>query len=200
MAHGDAQRAKAVFVFFVSWEVERVQKLVPVQAVFWLQYLTWRCFLSFTARFCLCCQYGHQSFFNLLHLRAQRGQLCIGFCPALWGRRYPCCRITRRPCLKALEHGGKIPRILLHLGHAPFFNQERPITVIDLGMPRNIDPELDDLSSDITIVDLDGLKYWYRRELTDMNEILTRCRAIIAEHHELYAKITNSFKSGNAAE
>ena len=37
------------------------------------------------------------------------------------------------------------PGHLLHLGHAPFFNQERPVTVIDLGMPSNIDPELDDL-------------------------------------------------------
>lgn len=92
------------------------------------------------------------------------------------------------------------PGHLLHLGHAPFFNQERPVTVIDLGMPRNIDPELDDLSSDITVVDLDGLKYWYRRELTDMNEILARSRAIAAEHRNLYDKIANSFKGGNPAE
>lgn len=92
------------------------------------------------------------------------------------------------------------PGHLLHLGHAPFFNQERPVLVIDLGMPRNIDPELDDLSSDITVVDLDGLKYWYRRELTDMNNILSRSRAIIAEHQDLYEKITNSFQGGNAPE
>jgi glutamyl-tRNA reductase len=92
------------------------------------------------------------------------------------------------------------PGHLLHLGHAPFFNQERPVTVIDLGMPRNIDPELDDLSSDITVVDLDGLKYWYRRELTDMNDILSRSRGIIAEHKDLYEKITNSFQGGNAPE
>ncbi|MCF7816786.1 MAG: hypothetical protein K9M54_02790 [Kiritimatiellales bacterium] len=91
------------------------------------------------------------------------------------------------------------PGHLLHLGHAPFFNQERPVLVIDLGMPRNIDPELDDLSSDITVVDLDGLKYWYRRELTDMNDILSRSRAIIAEHQDLYEKITNSFQGGNAS-
>jgi len=63
-------------------------------------------------------------------------------------------------------------------------------------MPRNIDPELDDLSSDITVVDLDGLKYWYRRELTDMNDILARCRTIIAEHQDLYEKIADSFKGG----
>ena len=92
------------------------------------------------------------------------------------------------------------PGHLLHLGHEPFFNQERPVTVIDLGMPRNVDPELDDLSSDITVVDLDGLKYWYRRELTDMTEILAKSRVIITEHQDLYEKITHSFKGGNAAE
>ncbi len=92
------------------------------------------------------------------------------------------------------------PGHLLHLGHAPFFNQERTVTVIDLGMPRNVDPELDELSSDISVVDLDGLKYWYRRELTDMNQILSSSRAIIAEQDVLYEKITSSFKGGNAAE
>lgn len=92
------------------------------------------------------------------------------------------------------------PGHLLHRAHAPFFNQERPVMLLDLGMPRNIDPELDELSSDITVVDLDGLKYWYRRELTDMNDILTRCRAIVVEHQDLYEKITNSFQGGNAPE
>ncbi|MEA2069548.1 MAG: hypothetical protein U9P12_10135, partial [Verrucomicrobiota bacterium] len=92
------------------------------------------------------------------------------------------------------------PGHVLHMAHAPFFNQERPVMVIDLGMPRNIDPELDDLSSDVTVVDLDGLKYWYRRELADMNEIITRSRAIAAGHQDLYEKITDSFKGGNAAE
>ncbi|MDF7826881.1 NAD(P)-dependent oxidoreductase [Pontiellaceae bacterium B12227] len=92
------------------------------------------------------------------------------------------------------------PGHILHMAHAPFFNQERPVAVVDLGMPRNIDPELDDLSSDVTVVDLDGLKYWYRRELTDMDEILTRSRSIATANKELYDKIANSFKGGNAAE
>jgi glutamyl-tRNA reductase len=92
------------------------------------------------------------------------------------------------------------PGHVLHMAHAPFFNQERPVTVIDLGMPRNIDPELDDLSSDVTVVDLDGLKYWYRREQTDMNEVLNRSRAIIAANTDLYDKIAKSFKGRNPAE
>ena len=92
------------------------------------------------------------------------------------------------------------PGHLLHRAHAPFFNQERPVMLLDLGMPRNIDPELDDLSADITVVDLDGLKYWYRRELADMNDILARCRTVIAEHQDLYEKIASSFQGGNAPE
>jgi glutamyl-tRNA reductase len=92
------------------------------------------------------------------------------------------------------------PGHLLHSAHSPFFNQERPVMLLDLGMPRNIDPELDNLSGDITVVDLDGLKYWYRRELTDMNDILTRCRAIVVEPQDLDEKITNSFQGGNAPE
>ena len=92
------------------------------------------------------------------------------------------------------------PGHILHMAHAPFFNQEGSVIVIDLGMPRNIDPELDDLSSDVTIVDLDGLKYWYRRELTDMDEVLSRSRSIAKDNRDLYDKIANSFKGGNAAE
>ncbi|MCK4563427.1 MAG: hypothetical protein KAU94_01990, partial [Verrucomicrobia bacterium] len=91
------------------------------------------------------------------------------------------------------------PGHLLHRAHAPFFNQERPVMLLDLGMPRNIDPELDNLSSDITVVDLDGLKYWYRRELTDMNDILSRSRAIVAENQDFYDKIANSFKGSQGS-
>ena len=91
------------------------------------------------------------------------------------------------------------PGHLLHRAHAPFFNQERPVMLLDLGMPRNIDPDLDNLSSDITVVDLDGLKYWYRRELADMNDILSRSRAIVAENQDFYDKIANSFKGSQGS-
>lgn len=87
------------------------------------------------------------------------------------------------------------PGHILHMAHAPFFNQECPIMMIDLGMPRNIAPDLDTLSTEITVVDLDGLKFWYRRELTDMNEILSKSRAITADHHPLYEKIVKTFKN-----
>jgi len=89
------------------------------------------------------------------------------------------------------------PGHVLHCGHEPFFDQEKKIHLIDLGMPRNIDPALDDLSPDISVVDLDGLKHWYRRELADMDLILSRCRTLINEHQELYDNIIQSFQGRN---
>lgn len=86
------------------------------------------------------------------------------------------------------------PGHLLHQGHAPFFNQEKPVRIIDLGMPRNIDPLLDDLSADITVTDLDGLKYWFRREQTDMDGILAQSRKMVKTNHNLYEKIARSFE------
>jgi len=92
------------------------------------------------------------------------------------------------------------PGHVLHHGHAPFFNQEKNISLIDLGMPRNIDPALDDLSPEISVVDLDGLKYWYRRELADMDGILNRCRKLISEHQDLYETIIQRFQIRNTPE
>lgn len=92
------------------------------------------------------------------------------------------------------------PGQVLHCGHEPFFNQEKKVHLIDLGMPRNIASELDNLSPDISVVDLDGLKHWYRNELTDMDSILSRCRNIINEHQELYENIVQSFQGRNASE
>jgi len=92
------------------------------------------------------------------------------------------------------------PGHILHIGHAPFFDQEKSIRLIDLGMPRNIDPALDELSPEISVVDLDGLKHWYRRELADMDLILGRCRTLISEHQELYDNIIQSFQGRNTPE
>jgi glutamyl-tRNA reductase len=90
------------------------------------------------------------------------------------------------------------PGHILHSGHAPFFDQEKELTLIDLGMPRNIDPALRDLSSEISLIDLDGLKHWHRQETAELEEIFIRCRKLIGEHQEQYERIINSFQGGNA--
>ncbi len=85
------------------------------------------------------------------------------------------------------------PGHVLHSGHAPFFDQEKQLILIDLGMPRNIDPALKELSPEINLIDLDGLKHWYRSQAIDLNATLTECRAIIEEHREQYERIAQSF-------
>ena len=90
------------------------------------------------------------------------------------------------------------PGHILHSGHVPFFDQEKKICLIDLGMPRNIDPALKELSPDIDLVDLDGLKYWHRNEAADMDEVFNRCRHLVGEHQEQYERIIKSFQGGNA--
>lgn len=90
------------------------------------------------------------------------------------------------------------PGYVLHHGHAPFFNQQKPVCLIDLGMPRNIEPKLDELSEELHVVDLDGLKYWHRREGPELDDIFHRCHGIIAEHQEQYERTIKSFQGGNA--
>jgi glutamyl-tRNA reductase len=87
------------------------------------------------------------------------------------------------------------PGYVLHSGHAPFVDQEKKIILIDLGMPRNIDPALTGLSPELTLVDLDGLKHWHLREGADLDDVFNKCRQLIAEHMEQYERITNSFQS-----
>ncbi|QHI68601.1 NAD(P)-dependent oxidoreductase [Tichowtungia aerotolerans] len=90
------------------------------------------------------------------------------------------------------------PGHLLHSGHAPFFDHEKEVTLIDLGMPRNIDPALKELSPEPILIDLDGLKQWHRSRMGNLNESLEKCRRIIGEHQEQYERIINSFQGRHA--
>jgi precorrin-2 dehydrogenase/sirohydrochlorin ferrochelatase len=90
------------------------------------------------------------------------------------------------------------PGHVLHSGHAPFLDQEKKIVLVDLGMPRNIDPALAGLSPEISLIDLDGLKRWHRRENPEMEDIFNQCSRIIGNHQEQYERIIKSFQGGNA--
>jgi glutamyl-tRNA reductase len=90
------------------------------------------------------------------------------------------------------------PGHVLHSGHAPFLDQEKKIVLIDLGMPRNIEPGLSALSPELSLIDLDGLKHWHRRENPEMENIFNHCSRIIGDHQEQYERIIKSFQGGNA--
>ena len=71
------------------------------------------------------------------------------------------------------------------------FPSDRNSWLIDLSMPRNIDPDLD--RGSINVIDLDDLKHWYRREAADWDIINRESSTQIEEHREEYEKIINSF-------
>lgn len=92
------------------------------------------------------------------------------------------------------------PGHILHLGHAPFLDQESQVTIVDLAMPRNVAPDLDGVSASIHVADLDDLKHWYRREGADMTEIMERSVRTATDHRDMYDKLTSSFQGRNTVE
>ena len=86
---------------------------------------------------------------------------------------------------------------ILTTAHAPFFDLEKTTHIVDLGMPRTIDPNLQSLSADIQILDLDGIKYWNRKGLCHFYDYLSNSRKITEQNMNLYEKITNNFQGWN---
>jgi glutamyl-tRNA reductase len=89
---------------------------------------------------------------------------------------------------------------ILHQGHAPFLDQEKPILMLDLAIPRNIAPELSGLTPKLRVVDLDDLKAWSRRHSDDLVRVYELSRQVVREHTELYERLVRSLQSGNARE
>jgi len=87
---------------------------------------------------------------------------------------------------------------VLHKAHAPFLNQERDVLIVDLSIPRNVDPELAKAMDNIRIVDLDDLKHWYRREAADLDAIRRLADETVAQHRDLYDRIVATFTGGHA--
>jgi len=69
---------------------------------------------------------------------------------------------------------------------------DKNVSVIDLGMPRNISENFSK-----NTIDLEKLKYWYRKEICSIETVLPTCEKIISENIINYEKIINSLKSWN---
>lgn len=81
------------------------------------------------------------------------------------------------------------PHYVLLAEHAPCFAAGHPVLLVDLTMPRNVDPALNGLRPQLRTVDLEDLKHWFRRELADMDQILALSSLTVGEHRELYEKV-----------
>jgi glutamyl-tRNA reductase len=84
---------------------------------------------------------------------------------------------------------------LLNIEDRSFFRDSGKTILIDLSLPRNISPALEDRGENIQIADLDDLKHWFRREQADMKKIMTICSNLLQENRESYDRITSSFES-----
>ena len=89
---------------------------------------------------------------------------------------------------------------ILTTAHAPFFDLENSTHIVDLSMPRTIDPDLQTISADIQVLDLDGIKNWNRQGLCHFYDFLSSSREITANHMHLYEKITHNFQGWNPSE
>ena len=61
---------------------------------------------------------------------------------------------------------------------------DRNVLMVDLGLPRNIDPFYDDCGHGVTVADLDDLKLWHRVKTGTLNEVLSRADAIIQAEYK----------------
>jgi glutamyl-tRNA reductase len=79
--------------------------------------------------------------------------------------------------------GGVEP--VLQTSHAPCL-AGRDVLVLDLAMPRNVEPALAAAVPELRLVDLDGLKAWDRRRRADAARLREAGDAIVENHRELY--------------
>jgi glutamyl-tRNA reductase len=68
------------------------------------------------------------------------------------------------------------------------------VMMIDLGIPRNIDPAFDTCGGSLRVADLDVLKHWYRRANGTLDRVLAVCDSILNEHRDIYERMRRSIQ------
>ena len=81
------------------------------------------------------------------------------------------------------------PHLVLTREHAPFFGEGGSVLIVDLTMPRNVDPALDGCTPNLAVADLEDLKEWYGRETVVMEKVFDLSRQIVDGHRDLYERL-----------
>ena len=68
------------------------------------------------------------------------------------------------------------------------------VVMVDLGMPRNIDPALDTCGGHVRVADLDVLKHWYRTANGTLDKVLEVCDTILGDHRDIYERMRQSIQ------
>lgn len=83
---------------------------------------------------------------------------------------------------------------------AEAFGTGRPVLLLDLATPRNIDPALVMVLPNARLADLDVLKTWHWQTAGSLDPVLESSRATIVEHRAMYEAIIESFQNRDAGE
>jgi glutamyl-tRNA reductase len=113
--------------------------------------------------------------------------------PAGWGDRV--CLAPFDSMREVLESSHAVvcavssPGHILGAENALWLERDKDIHIVDLGVPRNVDPAIAAGRPHIHVADLDDLKHWYRREAADLAEVMLVADRIIREHEDMYLKL-----------
>jgi precorrin-2 dehydrogenase/sirohydrochlorin ferrochelatase len=72
----------------------------------------------------------------------------------------------------------------------------RGVQLIDIGIPRNIDPAFDACDPKIKVADLDDLKRWFREQNGSLERALTLCDNVLSTNRESYERIIKGLRGG----
>jgi glutamyl-tRNA reductase len=72
--------------------------------------------------------------------------------------------------------------------HAAMLSGTGEVLIVDVGFPRNVDPELAGLAAGVRLVNLDDLKQWQGRESNELSRAIALGQRIVGEHRDLYEK------------
>ncbi|UDQ97710.1 NAD(P)-dependent oxidoreductase [Lentisphaerota bacterium WC36G] len=76
-------------------------------------------------------------------------------------------------------------------------NIRKNAIAVDLGLPRNIDFEIDNCEANsFDCADIEDLKHWHRKYNCDLNEVRKIADNVINEHKDIYERFRKSFIDG----
>lgn len=113
--------------------------------------------------------------------------------PSAWEARVETAQLAALdrllPRMRAVICATAADRPVLDQSHARLFG-ESPVHIVDLGVPRNVSPELARACPQVQVQNLDGLKQWQRCEGRDADAFAPTARRIVGEHRDMYDKLT----------
>ena len=90
--------------------------------------------------------------------------------------------------VSAVDAQSPVVRIETHRPHL----KPEGVVMVDLGMPRNIDPAFDTCGGGVRVADLDLLKQWHRTVNGTLEQVLEVCATVMTDHREIYERIRRS--------